>query len=369
MIQTATVQLIQITALLSVAGFAISKKSEFKILEGHDVLEQYESPLPYTYIAEDALPEAFHWGDVGGVSYLTKVLNQHIPQYCGSCWAHSAMSVLADRIKIARGPGAHDEINLSVQYILNCGADIGGSCYGGATSGAFQVVKDSGGVPYDTCQPYIACSSDSTEGFCGVVDTTCSAINTCRTCDGFSDVQECTEIYPFPNATIAEYGSLPTHDVHAIKAEIYARGPVTAGMNAALIVDYKGGIITDTLEENKFITHLVSIVGWGKESESGLSYWIVRNSWGHFWGEMGYFRIIMGENSLGIEISNNWATPGQFTESNFPCAADGSNCRVEQLYREYVDPSQNIEAMQRRLETDSNSGVSTHPSLHSTLMR
>mmetsp|Transcript_18525 Transcript_18525/g.27490 ORF Transcript_18525/g.27490 Transcript_18525/m.27490 type:complete len:85 (+) Transcript_18525:3-257(+) len=83
---------------------------------------------------------------------------------------------------------------------------------------------------------------------------------------------------------------------------------------------------------------------------------------------MGYFRIIMGENSLGIESSNNWATPGQFTVSNFPCAADGSNCKIEKSYMEYIDPSENIEAMQRRLEADTKSSVSTHPSLHSTLI-
>ncbi len=45
-----------------------------------------------------------------------------------------ALSALADRIKIARG-GAGDEINLSVQYVLNCGKGVAGSCWGGSHSG------------------------------------------------------------------------------------------------------------------------------------------------------------------------------------------------------------------------------------------
>ena len=42
-------------------------------------------------VADDALPDNFSWKSIGGVSYVTKMLNQHIPQYCGSCW--SAMSL------------------------------------------------------------------------------------------------------------------------------------------------------------------------------------------------------------------------------------------------------------------------------------
>ena len=80
-----------------------SYRSEFVLLEGHKVKDNFQSPLPNTYIDDSALPESFSWGNVDGVSYLSKSLNQHIPQYCGSCWAHGAMSALADRIKIARG--------------------------------------------------------------------------------------------------------------------------------------------------------------------------------------------------------------------------------------------------------------------------
>jgi hypothetical protein len=48
--------------------------------------EKYSSPLPRTYVAAKDLPRAFSWGAVNGVSYLTKSMNQHLEQYCGSCF-------------------------------------------------------------------------------------------------------------------------------------------------------------------------------------------------------------------------------------------------------------------------------------------
>mmetsp|Transcript_5796 Transcript_5796/g.8710 ORF Transcript_5796/g.8710 Transcript_5796/m.8710 type:complete len:175 (+) Transcript_5796:40-564(+) len=48
------------------------------------------------------LPKAFSWLTFQGKSHITRSLNQHLPTYCGSCWAHAAVSVLADRIKILR---------------------------------------------------------------------------------------------------------------------------------------------------------------------------------------------------------------------------------------------------------------------------
>jgi cathepsin X len=227
------------------------------------------------------LPDNFHWGNVNGVSYLTHSLNQHIPQYCGSCWAHGALSSLADRIKIAR-LGQGDDINLSIQYILNCGTEAAGSCHGGYHVQTYEFIKKMGFVPYDTCMPYMACSDESTEGFCPQLDTTCSAGNTCRTCDTFAGMGgACTEIDYFPNATVVEYGMIDLDEnvVAAIQTELYVRGPVAATINAEPIVKYAGGIFTDD-SHSQSTNHIVSIVGWGTDEDSGELFWFVRNSWG-----------------------------------------------------------------------------------------
>jgi cathepsin X len=161
------------------------------------------------------------------------------------------------------------------QYILNCGD--AGSCHGGSTSGVYSFIANSGYVPYDTCQPYLACSSDSTEGFCGSIDTTCSAENTCRTCfavptdnsvataataalgtsslasAGAADTHndrgsgstgftgECAAVSAFPNASVAEHGSVVGEE--NMMAEIYARGPISCGVDADPLHDYQGMLV------------------------------------------------------------------------------------------------------------------------------
>jgi cathepsin X len=339
---------IKFTATLILSSFlrARSYKSEYKVLEGHKIKNDFSNPLPISYVDPSALPESFTWGNVDSVSYLTRSLNQHVPQYCGSCWAHGALSSLSDRIKIAR-KAAGPDINLSIQYVLNCGTEVAGSCYGGDATATYEFIKQAGNIPYESCLPYIACSYESKEGFCGNVDSTCTPLNTCRTCNTFTEMGgQCTEIAQYPNATIAEYGVIH-NDVDAIKAEIFARGPVAAGVNAEPILDYQGGIVRDSGNpKDKSINHIVSIVGWDVEKDGG-QYWIVRNSWGEYWGDMGYFNIEMGNNVLGIESEISWATPGVFTDLNFPCYEDGANCHSDA--GEYLDPSNHVESVYARL--------------------
>ena len=51
------------------------------------------------------------------------------------------------------------------------------------------------------------------------------------------------------------------------------------------------------------------VLNYAGTSEEGLPYWLIRNSWGTFWGEAGWGRVYRGNNTAGIEESCSWATP------------------------------------------------------------
>jgi cathepsin X len=86
-------------------------------IEAKNFVPLVKTVLPL--IPEADLPTSFWWGNVNGVNYLTYQRNQHIPIYCGSCWAFSATSSLSDRIKIKRRAQWPD-INLSPQILISC---------------------------------------------------------------------------------------------------------------------------------------------------------------------------------------------------------------------------------------------------------
>ena len=47
--------------------------------------------------------KSFNWCALtNGSSWCTASWNQHIPKYCGSCWAHATLSMLQDRLKVAK---------------------------------------------------------------------------------------------------------------------------------------------------------------------------------------------------------------------------------------------------------------------------
>merc|ERR1712093_563523 len=90
--------------------------------------------------------------------------------------------------------------------------------------------------------------------------------------------------------------------------EIYNRGPIACHVDATPLRNYTGGIVTVVSTKTH---HSISVVGWSTDPKDGL-YWIVRNSWGEYWGEQGFFKVKSG--ALAIEQhSCSWATPKDFT--------------------------------------------------------
>ena len=73
---------------------------------------------------------------------------------------------------------------------------------------------------------------------------------------------------------------------------------------------------------------------------------------------MGYLWVQTRANHLGIESTVTWATPGRFTAANnFSCGENSAGCGgkgedTNGLHRTqfYVDPSTDVEAVQRKLK-------------------
>jgi cathepsin X len=278
--------------LLALVAFAVADHFHETVIfdpPGHTVKSHVTEPEPYRFLTAADIPTNWDWRNANGTNLVTKDLNQHIPEYCGSCWAHGAMSSLSDRIKILR-KAAWPDYNLAIQYILNCGTSTAGSCNGGSATGAFQFARDKG-IPLDTCLQYEA------------HDYACTPENTCRDCKGPYKNGTCWAVEKFQRIFVDQYASVL--GIQNIMAEIYTRGPVAAGIDSTALHNYTGGILMATTPAR--INHIVSLVGYG--TDNGVDYWIGRNSWGSYWGEKGWFRLVRGKNALGIEGMVSWAIP------------------------------------------------------------
>ena len=179
------------------------------------------------------------------------------------------------------------------------------------------------GIGDDTCQPFVGLNWLHGFSVAGMVEPDKVRSHQCFQCgwDGVCDFvpEEYTQIY-----TIESFGSVLGE--REMMNEISSRGSIACSLNsdANSFDQYHGGIITcprnSSLTEhieckNPLTDHVVVIAGYGEDSETGMKYWVGRNSYGTAWGEGaggGWFRLERGVNALNIEsYPCHWAVPSR----------------------------------------------------------
>jgi len=243
------------------------------------------------------LPDSIDWRDYNGVNYLSWTKNQHIPIYCGSCWAQGTTSALADRFNILNWLKSNDisepQVALSAQVVVNC--EAGGSCNGGQPASVYRYAK-ANGIPHASCEQYIA------ENVQKKTDV-CSDFNVCRECtgpppeEGETGFDHCWAI-DYKHYYVSGYKSVK--GAKAMKKELVTHGPIACGVHVTNKFEAYTGGIYEEFNLLPMINHEISVVGYGV-ADDGTEYWIGRNSWGTYWGEQGFFKIRMHKHNLGIE--------------------------------------------------------------------
>ncbi|PIC23923.1 hypothetical protein B9Z55_017451 [Caenorhabditis nigoni] len=210
---------------------------------------------------------------------------------CNSCWAFGAAEIISDRICIETG-GAQQPIISPDDILSCCGSFCGNGCEGGYPIQALRWWNSRGVVTGGDyrgpgCKPYpfAPCTSRN----CPESQTpTCSL--------------SCQSGYPTAYAKDKHFGTSAynvARNVAAIQTEIMTNGPVAAAFT--LYEDfykYKNGVYKHTAGR-ALGGHIAKIIGWG--TQNGAPYWLIANSWGPYWGEYGFFKILRGVDECGIE--------------------------------------------------------------------
>ena len=267
--------------------------------------EKRPEVMPWEELNAADLPADWDWRNIEGVNYLSWTKNQHIPIYCGSCWAQGTTSAIADRFNIMFGKDMTTPLGLSAQQIVNCvNTTDDQGCNGGDPADVYEWIA-ANGVADSSCEQYVAHNLDK---------KSCAPIDICKDCTwppcpvNETCQDKCWAVDYKKHYVSLYYGF---HGINEMKAELYKNGPISCGIQATNTFeqDYYGGIYKEYIAKPE-LNHEISIVGWGTSKDTGEEYWVGRNSWGTYWGEMGFFQLPIGTDyNLGVELDCNSGIP------------------------------------------------------------
>jgi cathepsin L len=231
------------------------------------------------------LPEEKTWKDVPIIAKESTDQGQ-----CGSCWAVTTATVLTAGAQI-RGLGH----NFSAQDILDCVPNpnhCGGSggCDGSTVELAMNWIMEFGGKSMVE-SPYVG-----TDQKCQTQND--HVISALAAPQSLEDMTKVGFHGPLSQQSkglqlgLRGWEHLPENKYMPLLKAVAMTGPVAVSVSATNgWFMYWGGIF-DTCSRDAEINHAVTLIGYGKDAESGDKYWIIKNSWGAYWGEQGNIRIL-----------------------------------------------------------------------------
>jgi len=241
--------------------FSSMTEAEYKTMLGHRSAASIEGKATVSNVKA---PESCDWRDQGIVNAVKDQAQ------CGSCWAFSVIQAQESQWALKNGKKI---VSLSEQNLVDCVTSCYG-CNGGDeyVSYDYVIAKQGGLWMTEDDYPYTAkdgsCKFDKTKGCCPV------------------------KSYIRPTTTQNE---------DELAAGCAEKGVVSIAIDASGwdFQMYSSGIYNPSSCSSTYLDHAVGLVGYG--TESGVDYWIVRNSWGPSWGEQGYIRMIRNnKNKCGV---------------------------------------------------------------------
>jgi cathepsin L len=245
------------------------------------------------------LPRSVDWREAGVV---TSVKDQG---HCGSCWAHAAVETIESFVAI--NTGILTEV--SQQELVSCMPNTGdcggfGGCNGDIAEHAFDYMAQYG-LPELWTYGYLTetywYSSTNSNGAC------------------IRDEKYGTQAAAPRVVTGTGYTLLARNSYEAVMNAVATAGPVAVNVDASDWHLYESGVFTGCPQEDVDINHVVQLVGYGTDADSGMDYWLVRNSWSPTYGEDGYIRLERGPGYCGTDYHN---------QDGVGCASDPTNVTV-----------------------------------------
>ncbi|KYR02927.1 gamete and mating-type specific protein A [Tieghemostelium lacteum] len=186
--------------------------------------------------------------------YVTPIRNQG---QCGSCWSFTTAAALESNYLIKNGNSLLSTLDLAEQHFVDCASN---GCNGGNGNSALSALKSSG-VMYEADYPYKA------------VTQSCPSVGS--------------------KSTFKWAGSLTVKNTKNDFITALQSGP----FYASLYVDdgfqrYKTGVYQCSSSNTP--NHAVTVIGYNSAEDSFL----IKNSWGTWWGESGFMRIKPGTCNL-----------------------------------------------------------------------